>query len=186
MERTTLPDLIVSDYYLPSGKTGIEAIEGLRKACSVQIPGFIVSGDTSPEPLPRSPRQWLLSAPQAGRPDSAARHAQPGAEVVGNFQPNSLTAITASVRFVTFSALRTAVIGWVMRHDAIVKTARLIHQRIDLLGQQKTKIDLGHPEVLGVGRDGLPAVLDSFSHFPHINTRLVHISRVVGRHRQGD
>jgi len=50
----------------------------------------------------------------------------------------------------------------------------------------KLKIDLGHPEVLGLGRDGLPAVLDSFSHFPHINTRLVHISRVVGRHRHGD
>jgi hypothetical protein len=32
-----------------------------------------------------------------------------------------------------------------------------------------------------------PAVLDSFSHFPHINTRLVHIiSRVVGRCRNGD
>jgi hypothetical protein len=35
------------------------------------------------------------------------------------------------------------VIGWVMRHDAIVKTARLIHQRIDLLGQQKTLSDDG-------------------------------------------
>src|SRR5919197_4146864 len=75
--------------------------------------------------------------------------------------------------------------AWVMRHDAIL-TARLIRQRIDLIGQQKTNIDLGHPEVLGLGRDGLPAVLDSFSHFPHINTRLVHISRVVGRHRHGD
>jgi CheY-like chemotaxis protein len=48
-ERDHPPDLIVSDYYLPSGKTGIEAIEGLRKVCSVQIPGFIVSGDTSAE-----------------------------------------------------------------------------------------------------------------------------------------
>jgi hypothetical protein len=26
----------------------------------------------------------------------------------------------------------------IARHDAIVKTARLTHQRIDLLGQQKT------------------------------------------------
>jgi hypothetical protein len=50
----------------------------------------------------------------------------------------------------------------------------------------KLNIDLRHPEVLSLGRDGLPAVLDSFSHFPHINTRLVHISRVVGRHRHGD
>jgi hypothetical protein len=30
-------------------------------------------------------------------------------EVAGNFQPNSFTAITASVRLVTFSALRIAV-----------------------------------------------------------------------------
>src|SRR5256885_4823670 len=35
-------------------------------------------------------------------------------------------------------------------------------------------------------RMALPVVLDSFSHFPHINTRLVHISRVVGRYRHGD
>jgi hypothetical protein len=31
-----------------------------------------------------------------------------------------------------------AALGWIMRHDAIVKTARLAHQRIDVLGQQKT------------------------------------------------
>jgi signal transduction histidine kinase len=64
-ERDHPPDLIVSDYYLPSGKTGIEAIEGLRKACSVQIPGFIVSGDTSPEPLheARANGYYLLHKP---------------------------------------------------------------------------------------------------------------------------
>lgn len=31
-----------------------------------------------------------------------------------------------------------AAMGVVMRHDAIVKTARFVHQRIDVLGQQKT------------------------------------------------
>jgi hypothetical protein len=35
-------------------------------------------------------------------------------------------------------------------------------------------------------RMALPAKLDSFSHFPHINVRLVHISRVVGRYGHGD
>jgi hypothetical protein len=31
-----------------------------------------------------------------------------------------------------------AALGWIMRHDAIVKATRLAHQRIDVLGQQKT------------------------------------------------
>jgi CheY-like chemotaxis protein len=64
-ERDHPPDLIVSGYYLPSGKTGIEAIEGLRKACSVQIPGFIVSGDTSAESLreARANGYYLLHKP---------------------------------------------------------------------------------------------------------------------------
>jgi signal transduction histidine kinase len=45
------PDLIVSDYHLPGEKTGIEVIEGLRRALSAKIPAFLVSGDTSPELL---------------------------------------------------------------------------------------------------------------------------------------
>ena len=45
------PDLIVSDYHLPGGKTGIEVIEGLRRTFSAKIPAFLVSGDTSPELL---------------------------------------------------------------------------------------------------------------------------------------
>ena len=45
------PDLIVSDYHLPSGKTSIDIIEGLRSAFSAKIPAFLVSGDTSPELL---------------------------------------------------------------------------------------------------------------------------------------
>jgi signal transduction histidine kinase len=45
------PDLIVSDYHLPGRKTGIEVIEGLRRAFSAKIPALLVSGDTSPELL---------------------------------------------------------------------------------------------------------------------------------------
>jgi signal transduction histidine kinase len=45
------PDLIVSDYHLSGGKTGIEVIEGLRRTLSADIPAFLVSGDTSPELL---------------------------------------------------------------------------------------------------------------------------------------
>jgi signal transduction histidine kinase len=45
------PDLIVSDYHMPGGKTGIEVIEALRRKLSTEIPAFLVSGDTSPELL---------------------------------------------------------------------------------------------------------------------------------------
>jgi len=50
-ERDSPPDLIVSDYHLPGQKTGIEAIECLRRALSAKIPALLVSGDTSPELL---------------------------------------------------------------------------------------------------------------------------------------
>jgi CheY-like chemotaxis protein/anti-sigma regulatory factor (Ser/Thr protein kinase) len=50
-DRDHPPDLIISDYHLPGGKTGIEVIEGLRTALSAEIPAFLVSGDTSPELL---------------------------------------------------------------------------------------------------------------------------------------
>lgn len=50
-ELNNTPALIVSDYHLPSGKTGIEVIEQLRVALSAQIPAFLISGDTNLEPL---------------------------------------------------------------------------------------------------------------------------------------
>jgi signal transduction histidine kinase/ActR/RegA family two-component response regulator len=50
-DRDRPPDLIVSDYHLSGGKTGIEAIEGLRRTLSAEIPAFLVSGDTNPELL---------------------------------------------------------------------------------------------------------------------------------------
>ncbi len=45
------PDVIISDYHLRDGKTGIEAITRLRNALSTAIPAFLMSGDTNPEPL---------------------------------------------------------------------------------------------------------------------------------------
>jgi len=50
-DRDRPPDLIVSDFHLSGGKTGIEVIEGLRRTLSAEIPAFLVSGDTSPELL---------------------------------------------------------------------------------------------------------------------------------------
>lgn len=46
-----LPDLIVSDYQLPNGRTGIDVIGAVRRKCGAQIPAFLVTGDISPELL---------------------------------------------------------------------------------------------------------------------------------------
>jgi CheY-like chemotaxis protein len=45
------PDLIISDYRLTDGNTGIEAIERVRGALGATIPAFLMSGDTGPERL---------------------------------------------------------------------------------------------------------------------------------------
>jgi signal transduction histidine kinase/CheY-like chemotaxis protein len=50
-EHAREPDLIISDYRLQAGQTGIEAIERLRRAYGAAIPAFLVSGDTAPERL---------------------------------------------------------------------------------------------------------------------------------------
>ena len=51
IRRGQRPDLIVSDYHLSGGKTGIEVIERLRAAFGMLIPAFLISGDIAPERL---------------------------------------------------------------------------------------------------------------------------------------
>jgi two-component system, sensor histidine kinase len=48
--RKARPDLIISDYHLADGQSGITAIAKLREA-SGAVPAFVMSGDTSPERL---------------------------------------------------------------------------------------------------------------------------------------
>jgi signal transduction histidine kinase len=43
------PNLVISDYFLANGTTGIDVIERLRGAFGDAIPGFLVSGDTTSE-----------------------------------------------------------------------------------------------------------------------------------------
>ena len=45
------PDLIISDYQLADGRTGLQAIERLRGALGEAIPALLISGDTAPERL---------------------------------------------------------------------------------------------------------------------------------------
>ena len=50
-EQDRPPDLIISDYYLARGRTGIETIEWLRSELAAPIPAFLISGDTDPATL---------------------------------------------------------------------------------------------------------------------------------------
>lgn len=43
------PDVIIADYRLRDGRTGVQAIERLRRETGVAIPALIVTGDTAPE-----------------------------------------------------------------------------------------------------------------------------------------
>ena len=44
---STPPDLIISDFHLLDGSTGVDAVVAIRKHTRKDIPAFIVSGDTS-------------------------------------------------------------------------------------------------------------------------------------------
>src|SRR5262245_59434632 len=50
-ERERPPDLIISDYHLANGKTGLEAIERIDATFGANIPAILISGDTAPERL---------------------------------------------------------------------------------------------------------------------------------------
>jgi len=45
------PDLIICDYRLANGQSGVAAIADLRKAYGAPVPAFLMSGDTAPERL---------------------------------------------------------------------------------------------------------------------------------------
>ena len=51
VKQGAVPDLIVSDYHLPDGRTGVDIIGQLRSAFRTDIPAFVISGDINPEPL---------------------------------------------------------------------------------------------------------------------------------------
>jgi signal transduction histidine kinase/CheY-like chemotaxis protein len=51
------PDLIIADFHLSGGRTGIETIDFVRAAFGAKIPAFLVSGDTSPERLQQARAQ---------------------------------------------------------------------------------------------------------------------------------
>ena len=59
------PDLVISDYHLLDGTSGIDAIDRVRRQFQASIPAFLISADTSPERL-RDARErgyYLLHKP---------------------------------------------------------------------------------------------------------------------------
>jgi len=44
-----VPDMIIADYRLGEGKTGIQAIRDIHKACHSDVPAIVLTGDTAPE-----------------------------------------------------------------------------------------------------------------------------------------
>jgi len=48
-EQGLRPDLIISDYHLANGMTGIAAVAQIRSATGATIPAFLVTGDTAAE-----------------------------------------------------------------------------------------------------------------------------------------
>lgn len=51
LQSNSLPDIIIADYRLRDGKTGVQVIERLRREIGMDIPALIVTGDTAPERL---------------------------------------------------------------------------------------------------------------------------------------
>ena len=58
--RPTRPDLIISDYRLRAGETGIGVVERLRSEYNEPIPAMLITGDTGPDRLTEARQSGLL------------------------------------------------------------------------------------------------------------------------------
>jgi len=79
-----VPALIISDFHLLDGSTGVEAVTDIREHYGLNIPAFIVTGDTSKIVKEAQPvdNSTLMNKPvNTGRLLSAARHATRTGEV---------------------------------------------------------------------------------------------------------
>ncbi|MDJ0951746.1 MAG: PAS domain S-box protein, partial [Alphaproteobacteria bacterium] len=52
-EADRTPDLVISDYRLPSSETGVEVVQAIRQSTRPDLPGIIITGDTTVEILQR-------------------------------------------------------------------------------------------------------------------------------------
>jgi two-component system, sensor histidine kinase len=94
------PDIIISDFRLGDGRTGIDVIGRIRRSFGAAIPAFLISGDTAPERLreARASGYYLLHKPvlpmtlrsvlsQLLKEQGEAEHGPQ--EIVSNQQPSA-------------------------------------------------------------------------------------------------
>jgi len=60
VEGVARPELIICDYRLRAGETGIEVIESLRSEYNATIPAMLITGDTAPDRLAEARASGLL------------------------------------------------------------------------------------------------------------------------------
>ncbi len=63
------PDIIISDYRLRDNCNGVDAIEAVREALEYEVPGIIVTGDTSPVRLKEVSDSGMQLLPKPVNPD---------------------------------------------------------------------------------------------------------------------
>ncbi|AWK86535.1 response regulator [Azospirillum thermophilum] len=77
------PSVIVSDYRLRGGLSGVEAIKTLRQACGAQVPGIVLTGDTSSTLSAAITRDGLKVVHKPVKPDDLRRHIDHAIETAG-------------------------------------------------------------------------------------------------------
>lgn len=51
IDKDRVPDLMLADYQLLDGATGVDVIEAVREEVNEDVPAILVTGDTTPEPV---------------------------------------------------------------------------------------------------------------------------------------
>ena len=76
VEKSPRPDLLITDFHLPGGKTGSDVIRSVREALGESLPVIMISGDTSAEIEDLSHDANVRFASKPIDPDSLATLAQ--------------------------------------------------------------------------------------------------------------
>lgn len=69
-----VPDVILSDYRLRDGWSGISAVRAVREACGSTIPAIILTGDTGPELIAAAKAEQVRILHKPVQPNDLRRH----------------------------------------------------------------------------------------------------------------
>lgn len=67
------PTVIVSDYRLRDGRSGVEAVRSVREACGSAVPGILLTGDTSAALQAEARREGLVILHKPVQPNDLRR-----------------------------------------------------------------------------------------------------------------